>query len=86
MAINFEELILEIVKPLVIHPDDVKVTAEVKNKKDQSYIVYVNDSDMGRIIGKHGNTANAIRTLLYAAATKDNIQIRLEIKSLDEVK
>ncbi|WP_433749666.1 KH domain-containing protein [Falsibacillus pallidus] len=62
-----EELILTIVKPLVDHPEDVKILVN----EDESRITYklsVHKEDMGKVIGKQGRVAKSIRTVVYAAA------------------
>lgn len=62
-----QQLIETIVKPLVDYPDKVKVfTDETDNR-----IVYklsVHPSDIGKVIGKQGRVAKAIRTIVYSAA------------------
>ncbi len=61
------ELILTIVKPLVDHPDHVNVIEE-EGTKAITYKLSVHSEDMGKIIGKQGRVAKAIRTVVYAAA------------------
>ncbi|KAA9025901.1 KH domain-containing protein [Niallia endozanthoxylica] len=75
-----KELIETIVKPLVDYPDDVQVNV----LEEDNRIIYqlsVNKQDMGKVIGKQGRVAKAIRTVVYAAATT-NLQQKafLEIK------
>ena len=75
-----EELIKTIVKPLVDFPDDVLVTIH----EEDTRIVYqlsVHKNDMGKVIGKQGRVAKAIRTVVYAAASKSlKKKTYLEIK------
>ncbi|AIS60199.1 KH domain-containing protein [Listeria ivanovii] len=73
-----EELILSIVKPLVDHPEDVVITPE-ETDTSLTYKLSVNKEDMGRVIGKQGRIAKAIRTLVYAVGSKNDKKIRLEI-------
>ncbi|MBC1522109.1 KH domain-containing protein [Listeria aquatica] len=73
-----EDLILAIVKPLVDHPDDVSLHAE-ETDSTYFYQLSVNKEDMGRVIGKQGRIAKAIRTLVYAAGQKADKKVRLEI-------
>ena len=70
MAINYEELIKNIVLPLVINPDDV-VVEKFAEEGLLSFSVKVNKADLGRVIGKNGKIANAIRTIAYAGASKE---------------
>lgn len=72
------ELIEAIVKALVDHPEEVSV----KEMADGHKLVYqlsVHSSDMGKVIGKQGRVAKAIRTVVNAAGTNQNKRISLEI-------
>ncbi|HBM3524941.1 TPA: KH domain-containing protein [Listeria innocua] len=73
-----EELILSIVKPLVDHAEDVVITPE-ETDTSLTYKLSVSKEDMGRVIGKQGRIAKAIRTLVYAVGSKNDKKIRLEI-------
>ncbi|EAF0804354.1 TPA: KH domain-containing protein [Listeria monocytogenes] len=73
-----EELILSIVKPLVDQPEDVVITPE-ETDTSLTYKLSVSKEDMGRVIGKQGRIAKAIRTLVYAVGSKNDKKIRLEI-------
>ena len=73
-----KELLEYIVRSLVDQPDAVKVT-EVEGDRTSVIELSVAEEDMGRIIGKQGRTAIAIRTLLNAAATKNKKRTILEI-------
>ncbi|MBU1702165.1 MAG: KH domain-containing protein [Candidatus Eisenbacteria bacterium] len=71
-------LIEYITKALVDKPDEVEVR-EVVGEKTTVYELRVGDGDLGKVIGKHGRTIRAIRTLLSASATKANKRAVLEI-------
>jgi uncharacterized protein len=73
-----KELVSYLAKHLVESPDDVDVT-EITGEKTTVYEVRVKEEDLGKIIGKGGRTAKAIRTVLNAASIKDNKRIILEI-------
>ena len=73
-----KELIEFIAKKLVEKPDEVDVQV-VENDDEQVYELRVNQSDMGRIIGRSGRTAKAIRTIVNSAAIKKNVRANLEI-------
>ncbi|EGQ27334.1 KH domain-containing protein [Mammaliicoccus sciuri] len=62
-----KQLIETIVKPLVDYPDDVKVVADEQSQR-VVYQLSVNAEDMGKVIGKQGRVAKAIRTIVYSAA------------------
>jgi len=73
-----KELVEVIVKALVDKPDEVQVT-EVPGNNVTIYELRVNKSDMGKVIGKAGQTAGAIRTLLNASSAKRGKHAVLEI-------
>jgi predicted RNA-binding protein YlqC (UPF0109 family) len=78
MADEIKELVDFIIRALVDQPDDVVVTA-VAGEKTSVYELRVGEGDLGKVIGKHGRTIRAIRTLLSAASTKENKRAVLEI-------
>lgn len=72
------ELIEAIAKSLVDRPDEVSVT---ESEKNQTIVIElkVAPDDMGKVIGKQGRIAKAIRTVVKAAATKENKKVVVEI-------
>ncbi|MGI9603951.1 MAG: KH domain-containing protein [Acidimicrobiales bacterium] len=66
-----------LVQSIVEHPDDVKVRVDDGDSRYQLE-VSVADGDMGRVIGKRGRVANAIRTVVRAAAAQDDIEVDVE--------
>jgi predicted RNA-binding protein YlqC (UPF0109 family) len=71
-------LIETIVKPLVDHPDEI----EVQETEVETKVVYrltVHSDDVGKVIGKNGRIAKAIRTLVYAAKSDSAKRIYLDI-------
>lgn len=66
-----------IVKSVVEKPDEVEIQVE-NNEKETTLAVKVGDGDMGRVIGRRGRIANAIRTVTRAAAVRDGITISVE--------
>lgn len=75
---NMKDLIEYIAKALVDAPDQVKVT-EVVGEKTSVLELTVAKEDLGKVIGKQGRTARAIRTILSAASTKIRKRSVLEI-------
>ena len=73
-----KDLVELIAKKLVAHPEDVQVRA-IGGEEGQTIELRVNPEDMGRVIGKSGRTAKAIRTLLNSAASKANMRVTLQI-------
>lgn len=62
-----KQLIETIVKPLVDVPEDVRVAVDEHDSR-VIYKLSVNPQDMGKVIGKQGRVAKAIRTIVYSAA------------------
>ena len=77
--IKFEELIASLILPLVAYPEDVEITLLNETEANLEYQVKVNPSDLGRVIGKNGTIAKAIRTVLYAGASKEGKKIHVDI-------
>ena len=73
-----KELIEGIAKALVDNPDSVEVE-EIVNGKDVLLKLKVEDSEMGKVIGKQGRIAKAIRSVVKAASSKDNTRVDVEI-------
>ncbi|WP_117169734.1 KH domain-containing protein [Paraliobacillus sediminis] len=73
-----ETLIQTIIEPLVDHPEEIQVNV----KEDSSKMVYhltVHPDDVGKVIGKNGRIAKAIRTVVYAAGSDTKNRIYLDI-------
>ena len=73
-----KDLITEIVQALVDQPEEVSVN-EIGGSHTTVLEVSVAKTDMGKVIGKQGRTAQAIRTILSAAAGKERKRYMLEI-------
>ena len=73
-----KEFLENIVKPILDKPDEVRIT-EVEGETVCIYELRVGAGDYGKIIGKHGQNANAIRTILNAVAAKGGKRAILEI-------
>ncbi|MBI3399560.1 MAG: KH domain-containing protein [Deltaproteobacteria bacterium] len=73
-----KNLIETLAKALVDHPDQVKVT-EVEGENTSVIELAVAKEDLGKVIGKQGRTARALRTILTAASTKIKKRAVLEI-------
>lgn len=73
-----KELLEFVVKSLVTCPDDV-VIEETQSGDVITLAVHVNECDMGKVIGKQGKIAKAIRSLMKAAAARKNIKVNVDI-------
>jgi predicted RNA-binding protein YlqC (UPF0109 family) len=76
------DLVEFLVRALVADPDAVRVD-ELDSNGDTIYEVHVADDDLGRVIGRDGRVANAIRTIAKAAATRDGGRVMVEIVEED---
>ncbi|MBQ2755528.1 MAG: KH domain-containing protein [Oscillospiraceae bacterium] len=75
-----EELLIEIAKGLVEKKDQVTVEADAPNEEGVTVLhLHVAQEDMGRVIGKQGRIAKAIRTVIRAAANRSDLKIAVEI-------
>ncbi|MBQ4128342.1 MAG: KH domain-containing protein [Ruminococcus sp.] len=75
-----KELLVTIAKGLVEEPNEVSVTQDAPNEEGTVvYHIHVAENDMGRIIGKQGRIAKAIRTVARSAAIRNNEKIMVEI-------
>lgn len=72
------ELVEVIAKALVDHPDEVVVT-EKEDGRTTILELHVAAGDMGKVIGKQGRIAKAIRSVVKAASSKDNKKVEVEI-------
>jgi predicted RNA-binding protein YlqC (UPF0109 family) len=77
-VVKMKELVEVIAKSLVDHPDEVVVT-EKETEKAIVVELKVASDDMGKVIGKQGRIAKSIRTVVKAAATKDDKKVVVEI-------
>ena len=72
-----KELLETIVKPLVQFPEEVNVTL-IEREDSDLLELRVNPADMGKVIGKEGKIAKAIRTILRAVGTKEHKKVTVE--------
>jgi predicted RNA-binding protein YlqC (UPF0109 family) len=77
-VLRMKELIKYIAQSLVDNPDKVEVT-EVIGEQTSVIELRVAKEDLGKVIGKQGRTAQAIRTILFAASAKGHKRAVLEI-------
>ncbi|WP_040948633.1 KH domain-containing protein [Gorillibacterium massiliense] len=75
-----KDLVTVIAKALVDHPEDVHVN-EVEDKRGVVYELSVHPSDIGKVIGKQGRIAKALRTVVTSASVKENKRVSVEIMS-----
>jgi predicted RNA-binding protein YlqC (UPF0109 family) len=75
-----KDLITVIAKALVDHPEDVRVNV-VEDTNATIYELSVHSTDIGKVIGKQGRIAKALRTVVTSAAVRENKRVSVEIVS-----
>ncbi|MBD3949669.1 KH domain-containing protein [Tuanshanicoccus lijuaniae] len=75
---NINQLIKTIVTPLIEFPEDLRIE-EVDTAEFYEYHLHLNKEDIGRVIGKKGRVARAIRTIVYSVRTHTRKRTRLVI-------
>lgn len=83
-SVNYELLVSELIKPLATHPEDVVVTTADEKGDAITLKVSVHPDDLGRIIGRKGRVANAIRTIAYTAAIREKKHLDIDFLSEKE--
>jgi predicted RNA-binding protein YlqC (UPF0109 family) len=77
--VDFVLLMKTIVTPLTHFPGDVEVRIKNENEAETRLQVFVNPSDIGRVVGKGGVIANSIRNILNVAGTIEKKHVTLDI-------
>jgi predicted RNA-binding protein YlqC (UPF0109 family) len=78
---NYEQIILDIVSPLVHKKDRLRVILlDQENLHDSTYMIYCDESDVARLIGKKGVVAEAIREVVNVSAKLNSKRIRVKIE------
>lgn len=82
--IDYEKFLSELVKPLVLYPEEVvvKIFSDDEDNDDTIVVqIMVNEEDKGRVIGKNGRIIGAIKTIAYASASKTGKKIEVTVDS-----
>ncbi len=74
-----QELLKAIASGLVEKPEEIEITSEEAENGATIFHLHVAEDDMGRVIGKQGRIAKAIRVVMRAAATRNDQKIMVEI-------
>lgn len=77
-----EELIRYVAESLAEHPDKIRIE-QSEEEGSTVYSLLLDQEDLGRLIGRHGRTAEALRTLISAAGQKQGLRATLRIRELD---
>ena len=73
-----QKFVEDLVKAIVAHPEDVKTERKI-DERGVLITLHINQADMGYVIGRQGQTARAIRTLLKIVGAKNNARVNLKI-------
>jgi uncharacterized protein len=73
------EVLEFVARQLVDNPDDVRVEVDDEDERETLLELYVHPDDLGKVIGKRGRTAKALRTVVRAAGSLDDRNISVEI-------
>ena len=76
---NYELFVSELIKPLVLKPEEVSVHTISDTGKNIELQVLVDSEDLGRIIGRKGRIANSIRTIVHACAARNGEVVEIAI-------
>ena len=76
---SLKEILADIARAIVDHPEDVVVSEEVKGD-EITLTLNVHADDMGMVIGRHGRIAKAIRSVMKSAATNCGKKVNVDIK------
>ena len=82
--VELKDLLADLVKPIVTDPDSV-IIMEKASGKEILLRLNVAPDDMGKVIGRHGKIARAIRTVMKAAATASGVRVRVDILDAEEL-
>ena len=77
--ISYEQFLSELVKPLVLYPEEVMVKIFGEEDNTITVQIMVNADDIGRVIGKKGRVINSIRTIAYASASRFGKKIEVSV-------
>ena len=80
-----QQFVEQVVKALVNHPEDVR-TERTVDEMGVLVTLHINQEDMGYVIGRRGQTARALRTLLRIVGAKNNARVNLKIYEPDEIR
>lgn len=83
MAADFEAFLKDVLSPMVDHPEALRIEVREAGRK-REVIIFAEQVDRGRIIGKNGRMISSLRTLVQAAGEKQGLIVNLELFDEDE--
>lgn len=83
MAADFEAFLKDVLSPMVDHPEALHIEVREAGRK-REVVIFAEQVDRGRIIGKSGRMISSLRTLVQAAGEKQGLLVNLELFDEDE--
>ncbi len=83
MAADFEAFLKDVLSPMLDHPEALRVEVREAGRK-REVVIFAEQVDRGRIIGKSGRMISSLRTLVQAAGEKQGLVVNLELFDEDE--
>jgi hypothetical protein len=81
---DYINAIHKFIDPIVNNPESIEISElPNENSKDRTFVIKCNADDAGRLIGKHGATADALREVLSIAAKSNGERVHIKFTSLD---
>lgn len=77
---DLKQLLTDIAASLVDHPDQIEVEVVEEDEKELTLELRVAEEDMGKVIGRHGRIANAIRMVMRSAANANGKRVTVDIR------
>lgn len=77
---DLKQLLTDIAASLVDHPDQIEVEVVEEDEKELTLELRVAEDDMGKVIGRHGRIANAIRMVMRSAANANGKRVTVDIR------
>lgn len=77
-----EKLLKFVTSSLVSDPDQIRIETE-ESGRERTFTLLLPQEELGRLIGRHGKTAEALRTVLSAMGQRDDLKVNLRIRELD---
>lgn len=74
-----KEFLMYVLSLIVEHPEEINIEENVGMDENVNYIIHVNSSDIGKVIGKEGKIIQALRNLLKVLAIRENKHFSLEV-------
>ena len=89
MVSDYEQIIKAAVEPLVSNPDSILIRCmdnpdEVESSRDVHFLIACPDSELGKLIGRHGSVADSIRTIVNVKARDDHKRVHIKFESFEE--